>query len=221
MNARVLASIVAALAMFGSLPLWWWLHQKQASLDDGAIPAVAAEPAAPSPATGQPDAESVATAAPSPGEAPPVAPEPAAVAEPSRPDKAMPELVTGPDSGRSPIADHLNADDGSIGQDLAIVEKLLDNYLLQFGSNPVGSNREITAQLSGHNPKHHAPLARDVSAISGDGQLIDRWGTPFFFHALSARAMEIRSAGPDRELYTEDDALLSPTPRAEMLAGQR
>lgn len=30
MIARVLASIVAALALFGSLPLWWWLHHRLA-----------------------------------------------------------------------------------------------------------------------------------------------------------------------------------------------
>jgi len=40
--------------------------------------------------------------------------------------------------------------------------------------------------------------------------LIDRWGTPYFFHVLSNTGMEIRSAGQDGEFYTEDDAISSP-----------
>jgi hypothetical protein len=35
--------------------------------------------------------------------------------------------------------------------------------------------------------------------------LIDRWGTPYFFHALSGEHMEIHSAGPDRQFHSADD----------------
>jgi hypothetical protein len=35
--------------------------------------------------------------------------------------------------------------------------------------------------------------------------MIDRWGTPYFFHQISATSMEIHSAGPDRKMGTEDD----------------
>jgi hypothetical protein len=41
--------------------------------------------------------------------------------------------------------------------------------------------------------------------VNGQGQLIDNWGTPFFFHSLSRNEMEIRSAGPDRRMWTTDD----------------
>lgn len=46
MSLRFLASFVAAVAMFGSLPLWWWLQEKaaQAELTKQAAPAGEAEP---------------------------------------------------------------------------------------------------------------------------------------------------------------------------------
>jgi hypothetical protein len=35
--------------------------------------------------------------------------------------------------------------------------------------------------------------------------LVDPWGTPLFFHALSAAQMDVVSAGSDREFRTADD----------------
>jgi len=43
------------------------------------------------------------------------------------------------------------------------------------------------------------------AALNARGQLVDRWGTPLFFHALGNGRFEIRSAGPDRKLWTADD----------------
>ena len=74
-----------------------------------------------------------------------------------------------------------------------------------FGENPVGTNEEITKALSGDNPKHINFLDAEAGRISAKGEWVDPWGTPWFFHQLSARDMEIRSAGPDRILWTDDD----------------
>ena len=41
--------------------------------------------------------------------------------------------------------------------------------------------------------------------INARGELIDNWGTPFFFHQVSGTEMEIRSAGPDMKMWTADD----------------
>ena len=41
--------------------------------------------------------------------------------------------------------------------------------------------------------------------INPNGELVDSWGTPFFFHQLSSMDLEIRSAGPDRIMWTTDD----------------
>jgi hypothetical protein len=43
--------------------------------------------------------------------------------------------------------------------------------------------------------------------INGNGELVDVWGTPYFFHQLSGTDTEIHSAGPDRIMWTADDLI--------------
>jgi hypothetical protein len=43
--------------------------------------------------------------------------------------------------------------------------------------------------------------------LNAEGELVDRWGTPYFFHQLSKTSMEIRSAGPSRQMGTTDDLI--------------
>lgn len=78
-------------------------------------------------------------------------------------------------------------------------------YGLMFGGNPVGTNLEITKALNGDNPKQVKFLGPDGNRVNQKGELVDVWGTPYFFHQLSAMEMEIRSAGPDKIMYTSDD----------------
>ncbi|HTL58888.1 MAG TPA: hypothetical protein VL361_24590 [Candidatus Limnocylindrales bacterium] len=78
-------------------------------------------------------------------------------------------------------------------------------YGAMFGGNPVGSNPEITSALQGENPKHINFLKEDGNRVNNRGELVDIWGMPYFFHQLSGTEMEIRSAGPDRIMYTADD----------------
>ena len=40
------------------------------------------------------------------------------------------------------------------------------------------------------------------------GQLLDRFGNPYYFHPVSEQMIEIRSAGPDGKLWTNDDVAL-------------
>jgi hypothetical protein len=111
------------------------------------------------------------------------------------------------DAGVSPLADKLNDPAGTIRDDMEIVGGIFTNYLHAFKEAPIGTNAEITAALAGDNSRGHAPLAADSPAINSNGELVDRWGTPFFFHQMSANSMDVRSAGPDRTLYTSDDTL--------------
>ena len=77
--------------------------------------------------------------------------------------------------------------------------------------NPVGTNAEITAVLAGNNKLQLALIPADHPAINrSTGELLDRWGTPFFFHAESGSRMEIRSAGPDKKHHTADDEAFIP-----------
>jgi hypothetical protein len=82
----------------------------------------------------------------------------------------------------------------------------IQQYGSRFGGNPVGSNSEITKALNGENPRQVRFLTEASGLrINARGELVDYWGTPFFFHQLSGTEMEIRSAGPDRVMWTADD----------------
>jgi hypothetical protein len=75
-----------------------------------------------------------------------------------------------------------------------------------FGGNPVGNNAEITAALAGDNPRHINFLNAEAGMrVNENGEMVDPWGTPYFFHQLSGHEMEIRSAGEDRKMWTPDD----------------
>ena len=81
-------------------------------------------------------------------------------------------------------------------------------YGSTFGGNPVGNNAEITKALQGDNPKQINFLKEDGNRVNSQGELVDNWGTPYFFHQLSSTETEIRSAGPDRILWTSDDLVI-------------
>jgi hypothetical protein len=82
----------------------------------------------------------------------------------------------------------------------------INQYRSMFGENPVGTNPEITKALNGDNPKQARFIKEELGLrINGRGELVDYWGTPFFFHQLSGTEMEIHSAGPDKVMWTADD----------------
>lgn len=113
---------------------------------------------------------------------------------------------------RSTLADTLNAPSSDIRADLRVVSGIIETFrsnFLQTG-NPIGTNAEITAALTGRNRLRLALVPEDHPAINQSGELCDRWGTPYFFHAESATRMEIRSAGPDLKMWSDDDVVLSP-----------
>ena len=86
------------------------------------------------------------------------------------------------------------------------VRHAIHDYGAMFGGNPEGLNSEITSQLNGHNPKQANFIQSDAGMrINEKGELIDPWGTPYFFHQLSSKEMEIHSAGPDKMMWTTDD----------------
>jgi hypothetical protein len=118
-------------------------------------------------------------------------------------------------SGRPVVALNETAQD-----DVAAVGQLLEEYRRAFGAMPVGElNDEIVRRLQGDNPLGIAVLPKDHPALNADGELLDRWGTPYRFHPESAWVMTVRSAGPDRRMWTSDDILSSEgnPPTAEIL----
>ena len=95
-------------------------------------------------------------------------------------------------------------DSTSPEESLAVISQILNQYRDIFQENPVGENSEITAQLLGNNPKQIVFVAPDCRVLRSN-ELTDSTGTPLFFHALSSTHMEVVSAGPDLELWTDDD----------------
>jgi hypothetical protein len=102
----------------------------------------------------------------------------------------------------------LNEPETTIQHDLQTLMETFAQWQTNFSAtgNPVGTNAEITAALTGDNPLRLDVVPRAHPAINARGELCDRWGTPFRFHQQSGRVMEIISAGPDRDFATADDA---------------
>jgi hypothetical protein len=113
---------------------------------------------------------------------------------------------------RSTLADALNSPTTDIRADLRLVLDIIETFRSNFPQtgNPVGTNAEITSALVGRNRLRLSLIPIDHLAINKEGELCDRWGTPFFFHAESATRMEVRSAGPDRTMWSNDDVVLGP-----------
>ena len=85
------------------------------------------------------------------------------------------------------------------------LELTFRDYAASLGGNPVGTNAEITAALLGDNLNQLRLEIPGGSTLNANRELCDPWGSPWFFHQLSRTKMEVRSAGRDKQLYTDDD----------------
>ena len=98
-------------------------------------------------------------------------------------------------------------------EDLISLQRVLHGYfsIIKDASRyPIGGNEDLAAALRGENANQQAFLPDDHPAFDREGRLVDRWGTPIFVHPVAARIIELRSAGPDRRLFNEDDLVLEP-----------
>lgn len=79
--------------------------------------------------------------------------------------------------------------------------------LLVKGNAPfrMGANEEFAAALMGKNANGTVFISPPHACLNAQGQLIDRWQTPLFFHVRDAFRIDIRSAGPDKKMWTDDD----------------
>ena len=106
---------------------------------------------------------------------------------------------------RPGILEGLNDRNGTIENDLAIVDNLLFSYHSVFQEYPYGDNADWIQAFLGANKRRIAFFSKDASWLDAKGRLVDRWDTPFFFHRISGSRIEIRSAGPDGSHWTADD----------------
>ncbi|MGK0184788.1 MAG: hypothetical protein ACI9R3_000562 [Verrucomicrobiales bacterium] len=99
----------------------------------------------------------------------------------------------------------LSSPDSHPEDDVELLGSAFRQYHKAFGQHPVGTNEEIIAALAGRNRKSVALISPTHADIDGKGRLLDRWGTPYFFHQHSGSEMEVISAGFDRVLFSRDD----------------
>ena len=179
MNRRALTLVAVALAI--SAAIWF----------------TARRPASEPPASPPPPPPALIS--------PPSAPAPASAFHPSRP--ALATVAPDPAHPRSPLADSLHSPATTGEDDLRAIAEILRLYRERFGALPAfETNAQLVNALAGANPRRLGLLPRDTPAVSAQtGELLDRWGSPFVFHALSRETLEIHSAGPDRSLFTADD----------------
>jgi len=93
-------------------------------------------------------------------------------------------------------------------EDLRRLRHLFDNALLLAKSardRPLATPEDWGALLLGRWPGTEALLPTHHAALDSQARVIDRWGTPLHIHALGSGRFELRSAGPDRKLWTQDD----------------
>ena len=123
-------------------------------------------------------------------------------------------------STSTPVAERTNAMLGEIilrgygdpnfppEHDLTLMSRLMENSLLLLKAaahRPLSANEDWADLFRGRNAAREEFLPAEHIALTEKGQLIDRWQTPLFFHALGGGRYEIRSAGPDGKLWTDDD----------------
>jgi len=92
--------------------------------------------------------------------------------------------------------------------DLTLMSRLMENSLLLLkaaANRPLSANEDWADLFHGKNGAREEFLPTQHVALNDKGQLIDRWQTPLFFHALGGGRYEIRSAGPDKAMWSDDD----------------
>lgn len=200
MNQR---GAIIALTVLATAAIWLTISRKP-------VPDPVADMATERPvvAPKQPRVVSVQTPPP---ETPPPAPDPEPEPEPQKAVIPPPKAISVASIEETPAGPELGELDSGLTPATVLenVRGVFRQYYLRFHENPVGDNAEITQALRGGNSKQANFLQEeDGMRTNARGELVDNWGTPFFFHSVSRSEMEIRSAGPDHKLWTNDDLVM-------------
>jgi hypothetical protein len=105
-----------------------------------------------------------------------------------------------------PMAVSFGKSPGRVAEECSILLEILQFYRQEFGAFPTGEdNASIMNALKGNNPSGLPIFPSEHPRFAEDGSLLDAWGKPFFFHTISSQQIEVRSLGPDRIIFTDDD----------------
>jgi len=106
------------------------------------------------------------------------------------------------------IANEMKDPEASPEQAMERLGEVLSFYRMAFEENPVAAdNQSVMASLMGENPRGLVFFPEDHPELNSERELLDPWGTPYYFHALSGKQMEIVSTGPDLKLGSDDDLI--------------
>lgn len=109
-------------------------------------------------------------------------------------------------TSRSPLADALGSPSLPPEDEPRIVYELFSFYRREFKAFPAGEeNAQWMNALRGRNPGKLAILPSNHPRLNPGGALVDAWDQPFFVHQISRERIQVRSGGPDRQLFTADD----------------
>ena len=128
----------------------------------------------------------------------------------SQPD---PEAASQPTAAEALLEGYGNPSTPPI-EDLRKIHRVVTGYFSLVkdpNKNPIGGNADLAAALRGENPNREVFVREGNRIFTSDGLLKDRWESPLIVHPEAWRQLELRSAGPDKVPYNEDDLVLTPT----------
>ena len=102
----------------------------------------------------------------------------------------------------------------TLKEDMELLRRLNLSFVTlvkDHAQTPIGCNEDLADALKGKNAYKQRFLPGDHSSLNEQGQIIDRYNTPVHIHVKSAGSYEVRSAGPDKKLFTDDDVNILPS----------
>jgi hypothetical protein len=99
-------------------------------------------------------------------------------------------------------------------EDLQWVQRLLNNALIvvkRADTRHYATNEDLANFLRGANPDQQVIVSSNSPIFGTDGRVVDRWGSPLIVHPIKSDRLELRSAGPDRKPWTDDDIIVDST----------
>lgn len=128
-------------------------------------------------------------------------------------ESPAPEKNPGSQTPTAPFFTDYGSENQTAKQDLQNVADALQHFWLLI-KNPdtlnVMSNETIMRSLTGQNPHQLRFIDQNHPFLNDNGELLDRWKTPLLFHPEGPKKIGLRSAGPDKTLFTADDVIVAP-----------
>ena len=123
------------------------------------------------------------------------------------------EVFSQPIIGDVILRDYASAST-SLTEDLELLRRVNISFVTLVKNHAnlaIGCNADLADALRGKNDYKQRFISDSHPALNDKGQIIDRYLTPIHLHVPSAGRYEIRSAGADKTLWTEDDVEILPS----------